>query len=50
MTVEFARLRIAKLRNETCYSRRNQQEGFINIKEDNYDAYECGQIGWLNVR
>ena len=48
MTAEFARMRIAKIRNESCYSRNNQSKTNLNNKEINYDA--CEPFVWFEIR
>ena len=48
MTVEFARMRIAKIRNDMCYSKKAlNKKGENNIK-DNY--MEANYPNWFDLR
>ena len=51
MTVEIAKMRIVKMRNDLSYSRNglNNQLGLINEKENNDLAIDAC-ANWLNIR
>lgn len=51
MTVEIAKMRIVKMRNDLSYSRNglNNQLGLINEKENNNLAIDAC-ANWLNIR
>lgn len=49
MTVEFALSRIAKLRNESCYSRKGLKDLSPNNKE--YNVHEmCEAFNWALLK
>ena len=49
MTVEIARNRIAKIRNDMCYSHMSRDNaGLINNKENNNSTSEV--VNWFEVR
>ena len=48
MTAEFARMRIAKIRNESRYSSHNQSKSNLNNKDINYDAFD--PTVWFSIK
>jgi hypothetical protein len=47
MTVEFARMRIAKIRNEMCYSNKVLNKKGNNIKDN---SMEANYPNWFEIR
>ena len=52
MTVEFARMRIAKIRNDLAYSTNglNNKLGLISKKEEEDSLTVNGCVNWLEIK